>query len=109
MKFTVLSLGADLISPPLAPAPNVTECAYISEKIEARQANTITDLMASSIEVLADYRGVMLYCEGSVTVHRTQPTTSGGNGFVRLPAAGVEEDVNISSAQGHFNARIRFE
>ena len=109
MKFTVLSIGADLVSAPLAPAPNVTECVYIWEMIQARQKDPITDLMAGSIEVLADYRGVMLYCEGRVTVHRTQPTTSGGNGCVCLPAAGVEEDVNISADQGHFNARIRFE
>jgi hypothetical protein len=111
MKFTVLSADPiDLTKPqPLAPAPNVTETDYIHNALNSDQTDTITDLFAAPIEVITDYRGVMLYCAGGVGVHRTHSTTSGGNGFTSPPGPGVEEDVHISSTQGRFHARIRFE
>lgn len=111
MKVTVLSaVPIDPTEPqPLAPAPNVTETEYIQIACNSDRTEPITDLFAAPIEVITDYRGVMLYCAGGVCVHRTNSTTSGGNGFTSLPGPGVEEDVRISSAQGRFCARIRFE
>ena len=111
MKVTVLSavpidpieLGA------LGPAPNVTETETIWALLKQDQTPPITDLFAAPIEVITNYRGVMLYCAGGVGVHRTRPTTSGGNGLTSLPPPGSEEDVIVSSPQGRFNARVRFE
>ena len=111
MKVTVLSTVP--IDPTeqgaLGPAPNVTETDYIWNLLRQDQTPPITDLMEAPIEVITDYRGVMLYCAGGVGVHRTNPTTDGGNGLTSPPPPGTEENVVISSPQGRFKARVRFE
>ena len=111
MKVTVLSaILIDPIEPSaLGPAPNVTETEYIWNLLRQDRTPSITDLMEAPIEVITDYRGVMLYCAGGVDVHRTNPTTGGGNGLTSPPPPGTEENVIVSSPQGRFKARVRFD
>jgi hypothetical protein len=108
MKFTVLSFKP-ITASPLAPAPSVRDVDYITEHLSHDTTPTITDLMAGPIEVLADYRGVMLYCEGGVSVHRINPLTHGGNGMTSAPAINSDEEVIISHVNGKFEAVVHFE
>ena len=111
MKFTVLSTVP--FDPTeqmrIEPVPNVAELEYIVNLISQDQTPPITDLMAVPIEVITDYRGVLLYGTGRVNVYRNAPTTGGGNGLTSLPPPDTEENVFIASHQGRFNARVRFE
>jgi hypothetical protein len=93
----------------LAPAPCVRETDYISEILRNDQTPLITDFQAQPLNVLTNYRGVMLYCAGGVSVHRVDPKTNGGHGFVAVPQSDAEEDVIISSSVvGRFSARVKF-
>jgi hypothetical protein len=108
MKFTVVSFKPITVNP-LVPAPSVRDVDYITEQLQSDTTPTITDLMAGPIEVLADYRGVMLYCAGGVSVHRINPLTHGGNGMTSLPIEPIDENVIISHINGRFEAVIHFE
>jgi hypothetical protein len=111
MKFTVLS--AVPIDPleqgALAPAPNATESENIENILKQDQTPPITDIFAGPINIITDYRGHMLYCAGGVGVHRISPVTWGTNGYLNGPFPDMQEDVVISSPQGRFKARVRFE
>lgn len=108
MKFTVVSTEP-LVFNPLAPAPSVRDVDYISERLRSDEGPKVTDLMAGPIEVLADYRGSVLYCAGGVTVHRINPKTNGGNGMTSLPTQPIDEDVIISYTNGRVKAVVHFE
>ena len=108
MKLTVVSLEPVAFNP-LAPAPSVRDVDYITDRLNADDTPPITDLMAGPIEVLADYRGHMLYCAGGVSVHRVNPLTHGGNGMTSLPAKNSDEEVIISHVNGRFKAVVHFE
>ena len=109
MKFTVLSCTPAQGPRGLPGAPSVRDCENIKTATEGKDEPAITDPMAQPIEVLADYRGHLLYCNGGVYVHRDSPTTQGVNGYTHLPPSGHEEDVYLSCAGGKFVARVRFE
>lgn len=93
----------------LASAPNVTETEIISNILRQDQTPPITDIFAAPINILTDYRGHVLYCAGGVGVHRTAPVTWGANGYLNGPFSDMQEDVELSSSQGRFKARVRFE
>lgn len=106
MHIEILSLDATPISP-LMPAPNVTEYEYISEYLRADTRPVIKDLAtAGLIEILANYRGYLLYCNGGVMVYRNNPKTPGGHGRVGMPEPGIEEDVFIVAKSGNFYAKV---
>lgn len=108
MYFEVLSFEP-MTYMPLLPAPNCTECDYITQCLRANSRPEITDLKtAGLIEILADYRGHMLYCSGGVSVYRCDPKTPGGHGRAGMPISGDEEKVNIMTRNGSFNATIKF-
>lgn len=109
MKFTVLSLTPATGPKGLPGAPSVRDCENITKALEGKTEPAITDPTAQPIEVLADYRGSLLYCNGGVYVHRDSPTTTGANGYLYFPASGTEEDVYLSCSAGGFSARVRFE
>ena len=111
MKFTVLTaVPIDPMEPnALAPTPNATETEIISNILSQYQTPPITDLFAAPINIITDYRGYMLYCAGSVSVHRISPVTWSANGNLSGPFSDMQEDVIISSSQGRFKARVRFE
>ena len=107
-KLTVLSyLRTDLS--PLAPAPNVTEAGAIADILHQDTTPEVTDLMAAPLVVLANYRGVLLYCGGGVTIHRHNPMSPGGNGYSSIPSGGVEEVVIIQCSSGRYTGAVRFE
>jgi|694.fasta_scaffold41016_2 hypothetical protein len=108
MRFTVVSLSA-IDEAPLAPAPSIRDYEYISERLRVDTTSVVTDLMSGPIEVLTDYRGVMLYCTGSVKVHRIAPPTLSVNGMISLPRENSDEEVVISHINGHFKAVVHFE
>jgi len=107
-KLTVLSYLYSDFSP-LGPAPNINETAYISDILSRDTTPMVTDLMAGPLTVLTDHRGVLLFCAGGVTVHRYNPTGTGGNGYFSLPSGGIEEQVIISWNGGRYKAVVRFE
>lgn len=109
MQLTVLSFEPAQNAQKLAPAPSARDCDDIAAALKGRQEPAITDLMAQPIEILANYRAHMLYCNGGVCVHRDDPQTVGGHGFAGMPYAGLEESVLISCASGRFRAKVRFE
>ena len=109
MKFTVLSLTPVDGPRGLPGAPSARDWEGIKAALEGKQEPAVTDPMAQSIEILADYRGSLLYCTGGVYVHRDSPFTDGVNGYTYAPPSGTEEDVYLSCAGGKFSARIRFE
>ena len=108
-SFTVLSLAPchDLRNT-LRPAPNVTDTEYIIEALSRHKVPDITDLMAGPIRILATYRGWNLYCEGGVTVYRTEPKSNGGHGFAGEPLIGSAENVTIYTVDGCNKAVIQY-
>jgi hypothetical protein len=93
----------------LMPTPNVTDSEYITQCLQVDKRPEITDLATSGhIEILADYRGRILYCSGGISVYRYDPKTSGGNGCINIPFSEIEEDVHVISSVGTFNARVKF-
>jgi hypothetical protein len=108
MHLTVLAL-APIEFALLAPAPSVNECQSISELLQTDTTEPITDLMAGPLIILSTYRGSMFYCAGGVKVHRIKPTSTHANGFISMPDADSEEEVHISTVNGRYAARVRFE
>lgn len=108
MHLTVLSLAP---SEPigLAPSPSVSDVEHIIECRNAHQVPDITDLMAAPITILTTYRGWNLYCEGDVTVYRSNPLSQGANGYAGMPVAGTTEDVKIGTSAGWFNCSVRYD
>ena len=93
----------------LMPTPNVTDSEYITQCLMVDQKPDIMDLTTSGpIEILADYRGHILYCSGGISMYRYDPKTSGGNGCINIPSSEVEEDVHMMTSVGRFNARVKF-
>lgn len=109
MQLIVLSCEPATCAAKLAPAPSARDVEYIKAALEGHREPTITDLTAQPIQILANYRAAMLYCNGGVSVHRDDPQTRGGHGFAGMPVPGLEESVFISCASGGFRARVRFE
>lgn len=107
MKLTVLSFAESAFGG-LTPAPNVGEVNRIIESLQGDTGPPVVNLDGAEVTVLDDHRGHMLYCTGGVSVYRNDPATSGGNGFVSLPAAGVEERVTIWANSKCYSARVRF-
>jgi len=108
MYIEVLSFEL-LDGPALMPTPSCNESEYISLCLSANKRPTISDLAsAGSIEILADYRGAMLYCAGDVSVYRHEPKTPGGIGCVSPAPHGLEENVYMTTSVGDFYARIKF-
>lgn len=107
-KLTVLSY-LPTNENPLGPAPNVNETAYIANILSQDTTPIVTDLMAGPLTVLTNHRGVLLYCAGGVTVHRTNPSGLGVNSYSSIPPTGTEEVVSISCKSGRFTGAVRFD
>lgn len=87
---------------PLTPAPSVMDMIRISESLK-------TDVESSGqFKVLDSYRGHILYCSGNVTVYRTDPMISSGQGMLCPPVAGVEEDAHVTTPDGIFKVRLNY-
>lgn len=71
MKATILSLAPTEWAG-LAPTPNVTESAYISDKI-ASQPRTTVGLTEGPLSIYASYRGTLLYLENGASIYRMNP------------------------------------
>lgn len=108
-SFTVLSLAPchDLRNA-LRPTPNASDTEYIVEALSRHKVPDITDLMTGPIRILATYRGWNLYCEGGVTVYRTEPKSTGGHGFAGEPLIGSTEDVTIYTVDECSKAVIQY-
>jgi hypothetical protein len=66
-------------------------------------------MSAGCIRILDSYRGWNLYCEGGVTVYRTNPKSEGGNGLAGQPIPGTVEEVDISCESGVFACTIKYD
>ena len=64
---------------------------------------------AGSIRILDNHRSWNLYCEGGVTVYRTNPKSQGGHGFAGEPIPGSTEDVDITCDSGVFKCTIKYD
>ena len=65
-------------------APNVAEVEHISEILKNSQMTT-KGLLDGSHRVLYCHRGWEMYLDNGAILHRTHPTTSGGNGYISSP------------------------
>ena len=77
----------------LGPAPNVTDWEYMKSEIDADTTpafENISDAMGMPLKILTSYRGWTVYLQGGISYIRTNPTTTGGNGYISLPKSGKE-------------------
>jgi hypothetical protein len=77
----------------LGPAPNVTDWDYMKNEIDADTTpafENLSDAMGMPLKILTSYRGWTVYLQGGISYIRTNPTTTGGNGYVSLPKSGKE-------------------
>ena len=105
LKITSFSRTEDSM---LYSAPNVDEAKEIAEVLSNNDNEKITELNDAEFTVLYNYRGRNLYCNGGVIVYRTNPLTSGANGCNAMASKGIEEDVDILTADGLFRGRAIF-
>lgn len=108
MKLTVICFEPCAFNG-LAPAPNVRESERIADALQSDMSDPIVNLDGAVLTVLDNHRGALLYCSGGATVHRTNPSTIGGNGYTGMPTTGAEERVIIVTTRGEYSARVRFE
>jgi hypothetical protein len=78
----------------LAPAPSVRDCDEMKEIFAADATPRFTSMaefIGAPLELLTTYRGWLIYLAGGVSLHRTNPSTDGGNGYCCLPDRNVTE------------------
>lgn len=104
LKF--LSFTPDETAGGLWPSPSVTDWEDIKAALDADQTpivNATPDTLADkTLNILASYRGWLLYLEGCVKVHRFE--CDGINGLAYSPRVGDVENVHI----GEWIARVEF-
>ena len=92
----------------LMPAPSVTEEAYIYEILAddhtPRLAVDPFILLNKTVEILADYRGCLLYTEGGLCIHRFHPVSGRVNQYTCDPIPGSTEHVKV----GDWFALVQF-
>jgi len=77
----------------LGPAPNVTDWEYMMNIMEADTTpdfENLSDAVGKPLKILTSYRGWTVYLAGGLSYIRTNPTTTGGNGYISLPKSGKE-------------------
>lgn len=86
---------------PLFPAPGVRDMEHLSNV-----SLTSKSLQSGPLEVIMNYRGVLLYLENGAQVYRSSPSSESNNGFTGTPV--TDEDVFISYLDVMYNARVKF-
>lgn len=104
LKF--LSFTSDETAGGLWPSPSITDWEDIKVALDADQTPYIDPtpdaLMGRTLNVVASYRGWLLYLEGCVKIHRYE--CGGINGLASTPQVGDVENVHI----GQWIARVEF-
>ena len=95
----------------LAPAPSVRECDYIQECLNTDTTPLFTspaEFIGKPLEVLTTYRGNLIYLEGGLSFHRTNPSTFGGNGMSSMPIENVTEQGSMKWEGVNYNIEVEF-
>ena len=93
MKVIIHSIVATEIGN-LCPAPSHRDWDYMKEFLDADttpRIESIAEILGAPLELLTTYRGNLVYLAGGVSFNRTNPTTTGGNGYLSLPTTNVTE------------------
>lgn len=92
----------------LEPAPSIRDITAIYEAYDADTTPRLeidpVKLVNTTVKVIADYRGSLLYTEGGLKIHRFAPTTGFINQYTGWPVSGTSETVRI----GDFYAKVEF-
>ena len=82
----------------LAPAPSVRDWEEIREALDSDTTPRFTspaEFLGLPLEVLATYRGGLIYLAGGVVFYRLSPTTQIGNGYTSMPTSNVIEKAHM--------------
>ena len=94
LSFRPLNIGN------LRPTPNVAEWEAISACLAADTTPPLEPtpeaLKDKELNVLANYRGGVLWLEGGVSITRCSPKTAGGHGCAGWPPSGLKEEVLLN-------------
>jgi hypothetical protein len=92
----------------LTPVPSVREWESFDLTSSTTSFTNSAEFIGVPLEILATYRGSMIYLEGGISFYRNKPSTSGGNGMISLPAQNVKETVTIQWEGMDYDAEIEF-
>jgi hypothetical protein len=93
----------------LEPAPSIQDeegiyAAMVEDKTPRLEIDPVK-LVNTTVKVIADYRGKLLYTEGGLKIHRFAPSTGFINQYTGWPVPGTSETVKI----GDFYAKVEFQ
>ena len=93
----------------LEPAPSVADWEYITTGLEG--APTIIEveaLLKGAHKISGTYRGWTMWLYPNVRFHRSDPKSSGGNGYAGSPILGTKEKVTLHMDNQVYNAEVEF-
>lgn len=90
---------------PLTPAPSVSDWEIIKEDM-ARKSKTGKALLDGPHEIMASYRGGVVWLDNGAYMYRRDSNAPGANGYLGAPVG--EEGCYIIHEGNHYNARVTY-